>query len=172
MMIIKVVESNLYKNKFLSYLLKLSLCADSSTWVRYNLWKKIMLVWLHLLLLRPFARLHRARIKTTNQSQKEYLTACPAPHCRQRPCPSAHSHLQRADTMADKQPPKNRLHSLHDEDKLTGEDQWPGLWRRAGVQRREGEGPGGCTRSNFRAKSTLFSVLPTATLRLQRQNKF
>ncbi len=29
---------------------------------------------------------------------------------------------------------------------------------------REGEGPGSCTRSNFQAKSTLFSILPTTAL--------
>ncbi len=29
---------------------------------------------------------------------------------------------------------------------------------------REGEGPGSCTYSNFQAKSTLFSILPTAAL--------
>ncbi len=32
-----------------------------------NLWKKkIRLLWLHLLPLMPFARIHRAQIKTTN----------------------------------------------------------------------------------------------------------
>ncbi len=35
-----------------------------------------MLLWLHLLPLRPFARIHRSLVKTTNQSQEEYLTEC------------------------------------------------------------------------------------------------
>ncbi len=45
-----------------------------------------------------------------------------------------------------------------------------GLWRRAGCApegvHQRGERPGGCTCSNFQAKSTLFSVLPTVALRL------
>ncbi len=36
----------------------------------------------------------------------------------------------------------------------------------------EREGPGSCTRSNFQAKSTLFSILPTATLNNKAESNF
>ncbi len=44
--------------------------------MRQIICEKIRLLWLHLLLLMPFARIHHIWTKITKQSQEEYLTAC------------------------------------------------------------------------------------------------
>ncbi len=100
-------------------------------------------------------------------------------HCS---CTRQAPYLQWADAMVDKQPLNNQAMSKlpistlsatayptktskqTNEEKQAKKKEWccgEASWSAA---KREREGPGSCTSSNFQAQSTLFSILPTSAL--------
>ncbi len=88
--------------------------------MRQLICEKIRVLWLHLMLLITLARIYHDRIKTTSQSQEEYLTVsfnhCSSTRCRQLPSSTPPCmlslgqapYLQWVDAMADKQAPNNQ----------------------------------------------------------------
>ena len=54
----------------------LSLCPDRSTTWEKIICGKVRILWLHPVLLMPFAKMHHSQMKTTNQSPEECLTEC------------------------------------------------------------------------------------------------
>ncbi len=120
------------------------------------LWE-IRLLWLHLLLLMPFARIHCAWIKTTNQSQEEYLTECQ----------SLLLHTLRAAQLPCACKQKKTKEKQANKKELDWATPWgEGLWRQAGAQWwRMGRDIEVVFVQIF--KPNLFSILPTSALTLE-----
>ena len=145
----------------------------------------IMLLWLHLLPLMPFARIHRTQIKTANQRRSIWQRVLHT--LRAAPLPRACTNLEQTHWWTCKQPMNNQAmrklpipplsttayttktskQKKTNEEKQAKKKELDQAALRGGALEAswsaavmEGEGPG-----SFQAKSTLFSILPTSALR-------
>ncbi len=129
--------------------------------MRQIICETIRLLWLHLLLLTPFARIHCARIKTTNQNQKKWLQTAPLPGtCAHSVKLSIFSEWTQWQTTA--YMTKTSKQNKTNEEKQAKKKELDRAMLRggaleAGLECSRERGGGTC-------KSTLVSVLPTSAL--------